>query len=62
MDFIEDLIVGYRRVVLSAENIIFNNVQVSSFNVVNFIILVAKFHIYRSRCYEQKPNTEACKK
>ena len=41
---------------LTAQKVIFNNVDKSGGNIVNFIILVAKLNLYCTRCRNDKPN------
>ena len=43
-------------ITLSTEQIIFNNIELSK-NVVNYLILLTKFFIYRNRCQKKTPTT-----
>lgn len=46
----------------SHQKIIFNNVSPVSNSVINTIVLIAKFYIYRTRCFREEPNAIEFKK
>ena len=43
---------------LNIKNLLFNRVHESRGNIAYFIILVAKYSLYRSRCKMEKPNSK----
>ena len=45
------------QVELNAENVLLHKVHDRSDNVANFIILVAKYNLYRARCRSEMPNS-----
>lgn len=43
-------------ITLDCQNVIFNNVQRNYKSVINTVVLVVKFNLYKSRCAQSKPN------
>ena len=45
----------------SAQNFVYNSIDPHGGHILNFLLLVAKYHIFRAKCNNEKPNFNVCK-